>query len=213
MIYILYTSIKEDKHKNLLSSYLSSFSPSFQNKIGRYRRWQDAQLSLLGRVLLSKGMEQFNDSFKESDLVYTDFNKPYLNNSNISFNISHSGEYVICVLTDLGEVGIDIEKINPIEISGFKSQMTRNEWDYVSNAENSQASFFKYWTQKEAIIKAHGKGLSVPLTSFEVQNNKTVIDAEDFFLKKIQINDEYDCHLALKNNLETTEITIQEITF
>ena len=29
------------------------------------------------------------------------------------------------------------------------------------------------------------------------------------------INDikEYDCHLALKNNLETTEITIQEITF
>ncbi|PKV49534.1 4'-phosphopantetheinyl transferase [Aquimarina sp. MAR_2010_214] len=212
MIYILYSSIKEDNHNDLIDRYLPMFSNHFQNRIAKYRRWQDAQLSLLGRVLLKKGMEKVNCSFDESDLKYSDFNKPYFNSCVINFNISHSGEFVVCVLTDIGDVGIDIEKIDSIEINDFKSQMTPNEWEQISTSENTKNSFFKYWTQKEAIIKAHGKGLSIPLKSFEVQNNKTVIDTENFFLKKIKISNDYYCHLALKSSLYA-KITIQEIIF
>ena len=119
MIIIYYTHISEKSHKRLIKEYLSCFSTEFQDKIRRYRRWQDAQLSLLGRVLLAKGVEQMNCTFDESELKYTSFNKPYFVNNGIHFNISHSGEVAICALTHLGDVGIDIEKIEPIKAVSY----------------------------------------------------------------------------------------------
>lgn len=213
MIYILYTSIDKNNHKRLIDDFLPKFPIKFQKKIRRYRRWQDAQLSLLGRVLLGKGMEQVNYVFDESDIKYSSFSKPYIDNSDISFNISHSGNIVICALTNIGDIGIDIEKINPIKISDFKSQMTANEWMLISESKDTKLSFFDYWTQKEAVIKAHGNGLSIPLKSFEIKNNKTTIDSEDFFLKKVFVKDDYSCFLVLKKSLDTVEITINRINF
>ena len=60
---------------------------------------QDAQLSLLGRVLLAKGVEQMNCSFDKSDIKYTPYNKPYFDSIDVRFNISHSGKVVVCALT------------------------------------------------------------------------------------------------------------------
>ena len=213
MIYILYTSINEDNHKDLLDKYLPKFSTEFQKKILRYRRWQDAQLSLLGRVLLVKGLEQMNCSFDMSDLKYTTYNKPYFDNIDVSFNISHSGEVVVCALTYLGAIGIDIEKIEPISISDFKSQMTKNEWESVNNSKDIQRSFYDYWSQKEAVIKTQGKGHLIPLKSFEVKNNKTTIGFEIFFLKKIIISGDYSCHIALKKRIDIIEIKTNKLDF
>ena len=97
MIHVLYTSINEENHKKIIDHYLPDFSAEYQDKIKRYRRWQDAQLSLLGRILLVKGLEQINYGFDESNLNYTSFNKPYLENNAIHFNISHSGFFCFVV--------------------------------------------------------------------------------------------------------------------
>ena len=213
MIHVLYTSINEENHKKIIDHYLPDFSAEYQDKIKRYRRWQDAQLSLLGRILLVKGLEQINYGFDESNLNYTSFNKPYLENNAIHFNISHSGELVVCALTKIGAIGIDIEKINDTKISDFKSQMTVNEWKLINESTNANLSFFQYWTQKEAVIKTQGKGLSIPLKSFEVTKNKTIIESEVYFLKELKINDDYCCHLALKENIDTIEIITEKINF
>lgn len=213
MINILHTSINEANHKSLIANYLPKFSAEFQGKIVRYRRWQDAQLSLLGRVLLIKGMEQRKCRFDESDMKYNAFNKPYFDSNDISFNISHSGRIVVCVLTYMGDIGIDIEKIDPIEVSDFKSQMTNNEWKLISESKNISHSFLNYWTQKEAVIKAHGNGLSIPLKSFEIQNNKTTVDSKNFFLKEVTIMNDYSCHVALNKSIDTIEIKTNKIDF
>jgi 4'-phosphopantetheinyl transferase len=213
LINVLYTSIDEDNHQKLVNKYLLKFSAEFQAKIKLYRRWQDAQLSLLGRVLLAKGMEQVNQVFDESDIKYSSFSKPYLDNSDMNFNISHSGNIVICALTKIGDIGIDIEKRESIKISDFKSQMTNNEWEQVNGSKDIKTAFFKYWTQKEAVIKAHGKGLSVPLKSFEIKNNKATINSKNFFLKKLEIMDDYSCYIASKTNLEVVEVHINKIDY
>jgi len=172
---------------------------NFQKKILKYRRWQDAQLSLLGRILLENGLKILNRELYIRDLLYTSYNKPYFEGENIEFNISHSGNIVICVIVEKFKVGIDIEIKQDIDIESFKSQMTELEWHRIISSDNIKNSFFEYWTQKEAVIKGNGKGLSIPLKSFEIINNQTKIENDHFFLKEICLDANYKCYMALKN--------------
>ncbi len=199
MIQVLYSYISKENHEHMMKGIVPIFSDDFQQKVFSYRRWQDAQLSILGRVLVIKGLKKLNKSFLAENLRYNEYNKPYLAGENIKFNISHSGDIVVCVITENFEIGIDIEILQDIEIEDFKSQMTDNEWKRVLSSQCVKTSFFNYWTQKEAVIKAHGMGLYVPLKSFEILNNQTKIGDDCFFLKEIYLDTKYKCHIALKN--------------
>jgi len=178
--------------------------------VSRFYRWQDAQLSLLGRVLLCEGLKNFDLTYDNLDLDYTKFNKPYFKNSKTKFNISHSGEIVICALTNDVEIGIDIEIMNETNLEDFKSQMTINEWQIIINSEDKTRSFFKYWTEKEAVIKSHGNGLSIPLKSFEVSNDKTEIDNQVFYLKSLPIDENYYCCISSTVDFKSEVIKVLE---
>lgn len=208
MIHIYYSYLSEENHESLLKNDLPKFEPDYQEKIKRYRRWQDAQSSLLGRVLLFKGVEEiYKNNPHDKVMKHTKYNKPYFDNDLIRFNISHSGEMVVCALSDKYEIGIDIEIVRDVEIADFKSHMTENEWSNIIMSGNEKDSFFDYWTQKEAVIKAHGHGLTIPLNSFEVSDNTTKINEENYYLKEMKLDEKYKCYLSLKTNI--TEISIK----
>lgn len=101
------------------------------------------------------------------------FGKPSLvSDADISFNLSHSGDYALIAVARTRKVGIDVERIrhemefeslarrffSPAEVTGLMS---------VPPEQRSMA-FYNGWTRKEAYIKAHGLGLSLPLDSFDV---------------------------------------------
>ena len=202
MIHIYYSHINEVGHNGLLNEYLYDFPIEIQKSILNYRRWQDAQLTILGRLLLKFGLDTHFQSqdFTWDNILTTKFGKPHFKNDNLYFNISHSGEIAICAICDIDAIGIDIEIMNPIEIEDFRTQMTGGEWVKVNNAINSKTEFYKYWTQKEAVIKADGKGLSNSLKSFEIKDNASTINNDFFALKALEINQDYACYLALKVN-------------
>ena len=180
-----------------MKDFLLRFPTDFQKKIAGYRRWQDSQLSLLGRILLYKGAANFNIKSKEPNIEYTKYNKPYWRGEDkVYFNISHSGEIVVCAITNLCDIGIDIELQRDIDIEDFQPQMTEGEWMKISTSFNKIDALYNYWTQKEAVIKGCGRGLSVPLKSFEISQNSTIIDNEKFFLKEIKLDGKYKCHIA-----------------
>ncbi|KAB8151568.1 4'-phosphopantetheinyl transferase superfamily protein [Kordia sp. TARA_039_SRF] len=213
MTYLLYTYASERNHKTLIDRFLPDFPEDFQNNILCYRRWQDAQLTILGRLLLKQGLKNFGEEYDENDIIYTEYGKPKFKNDKIKFNISHSGTIVVSILTDVKEVGIDIEKIHDINVKDFEPQMSHNEIYKIQNAVNVQEAFFSYWTQKEAVIKANGKGLYIPLSAFEIIGNKTKIAGDDFYLKKIEIDEEYKCCVAFKNINFTEKINPKRIRF
>ncbi|QSB25097.1 4'-phosphopantetheinyl transferase superfamily protein [Flavobacterium sp. CLA17] len=202
MIYIYYSYLSGENHESILKNNLLHFSEEYQHKIKRFRRWQDAQLSLLGRILLFKGMKELGLSYpRDKKVHYTRYNKPYFEDHVIQFNISHSGEIVVCAITDATEIGIDIEIITDVAIDDFKIQMTKNEWNKISNSNDQKNAFFEYWTQKEAVIKAHGHGLTIPLQSFEIIDNQTRIQGEKFYLKEIKIDEKYKCTISSKTTM------------
>ena len=202
MTHIVYSYILQKNHNRLLQEFLENFPSDFQEKILKYKNWEDAQLSLLGRLLLKYGLRKINKAYLDKELHYSKYNKPYLLNSEVRFNISHSGDIVVCAITDSNDIGIDIEKIYEINVNDFKSQLTAAEWKQLKSSDNTKNTFFKYWTKKEAVIKANGMGLSLPLNSFDIVNNHTSLNEENFFIKEIELDLDYKCHLAFKNKFD-----------
>lgn len=203
MTQILYAYISEENHNYLVKEYLNTFPADFQKKIQSFRNWQDAQLSLLGRLLLRYGLRRYDFHNQKENMGYTPYDKPFLIDSHIKFNISHAGEVVVCVLSDSNDVGIDVEIVNDINITDFESQMTTEERNHIRQAKNPKSAFFDFWTKKEAVIKANGKGLSIQLQDFQVVDDFTMINDENFFLIEIYFNEKYKCHLAFKNTIDT----------
>jgi len=168
-----------------------------QEATGMYKRWQDKQLYLLGRLLLIKGLEMFNiDLACLNPLRFNEYGKPYLVEK-LDFNLAHSGNYVVCACSSRLKVGIDIEMIRPINFYFFKSIFTETEWINMVNGESPLTKFFSYWTCKESVAKAKGLGLSIPFKKIEVKTRHLVkADKESWFVSKLDIDHNYCASLA-----------------
>mgnify|MGYP000609044486 CR=1 FL=1 len=95
--------------------------------------------------------------------------KPYLKDfPNLHFNFSNSGEWGVIALTRDREIGVDIEKVDSnLDIDEVSQvSLTETERRHLSIVPPSEKSswFFKYWTVKEAVLKALGTGLSLEPT-------------------------------------------------
>ncbi|AXT51929.1 4-phosphopantetheinyl transferase [Aquimarina sp. BL5] len=208
MILILYTEIYKSSHNSILDTYLQSLPLEMQQKAKAYIRWQDQQASILGKLLVKNGFEIFN-SIKDPlmHIEQNSYGRPFVKGE-LDFNISHSGKYVICVFSDMHKVGIDIEEMKPIDYLDFKSQMCDEEWNRLLLSNNKMDEFYKYWTSKEAVIKAIGKGLSIPLKSFIINNNETSMEQDFWFLTPLKIDKTYRCHLALNKKISKEKMII-----
>ena len=213
-IQVLYSYLNKEIHNILLERCLPKFSKAFQQKIKGYYQWTDAQASLLGRLLLFKGAEIYNKQYTEADIDYNNYQKPFFKDQELKFNISHSGELVVCVLSNTLDLGVDVEMIKAIDLESFRSQMTPTEWKKVVVASNKLEAFYDYWTAKEAVIKAHGVGLSLPLKSFEILEAKANVAGTLYYTKEIFLNQKYKTYIAtsLLSPIDV-EIELKKIVF
>lgn len=199
---VLYTEILQKKHRILMDKYSNVFSPDIYDRIIKFRKWEDAQRSLCGWILLLKGLEIYKlPSRLIGNIPSNIYGKPYIQKNPLYFNISHSGEIVVCALSKDVELGIDIELMNEISLDDFKENMLVSEWDKINKSEDRLQAFYDYWTQKEAVMKAHGTGLNMSLKSFEIVNNMTFVNDETYYVTKLDIRKEYSCNLASKTEL------------
>lgn len=96
--------------------------------------------------------------------------KPYLPNCEWQFNISHSGDAVLCGIHN-GAIGVDIEKARPYNDRVAKRICSPAEYAYISK---DPSRFLEIWTRKEAYAKLIGKGLSISLRTIEVASDTTL---------------------------------------
>lgn len=106
--------------------------------------------------------------------------KPYLINSPLYFNVSHSGNFAALAVTTLGEIGIDIETIRPRNFLAIAERYYHadelKQLLATPEAEREEL-FFKLWTLKEAFFKATGGGISSGLDKAVFSFRNTTVNA------------------------------------
>lgn len=212
MTKIYYTRFQKQFSKAQYNTYLNLLPQDLQSRAHRYFRWQDAQAFLLGKSLLLRGLIDagLEGSLLLQQLKYTEYNRPYLSEK-IDFNISHSGEYVVCAISDQCRVGLDIEKVEPRDLASFRSQMTDEEWEMVTTAADPQQAFLHYWTKKEAAIKAHGQGLSLGLKEVVIGDGEMNLEGKAWPLYEVEIASGYVCHLVTDEKINTADVPIKKV--
>lgn len=100
---------------------------------------------------------------------YNAYGKPSLD-QDIHFNLSHSGGLACLAMCKDLPLGVDIEAYRAVETGVAERFFSTAEFNSLSALPKDRWNdgFFRCWTRKEAIVKACGPGLSMPLDSFDV---------------------------------------------
>lgn len=84
--------------------------------------------------------------------------------TNLQFNLSHTGGLALAAFGRGSELGVDVERIRPIkELDRLaREYFTDNERMYLDTAgpDGRTECFFRLWTRKEACLKAMGAGIA-----------------------------------------------------
>ena len=117
----------------------------------------------IGRELLRRGLSKLYGICAEnmdSMLCEGEFGKPYLRERpDISFNISHCREAVVCVLSDR-PVGVDVESMRGYRESLVRYTMNDAEISEIEQSACPEIEFIRLWTRKEAVMKCYGSGIT-----------------------------------------------------
>ncbi len=207
-IKICYCTFEPDEMTQYFDRLLMTVTKSAKDRVLRYRQPKDRHLVLLGRLLLLKMLSFLTPPVFIEDLEVDRFGRPFLADRGIDFNISHSGCLAVCAFSWQGRIGIDIEHKREINLKGFKRHMTDAQWDDISNSADSIDRFFYYWTLKEAVLKADGRGLRVPLSLITTDADRALLEGKVWHVKELHIDHNYTCYVASESPIR--EVYIQQ---
>mgnify|MGYP001603000877 FL=1 len=177
-----------------------------QRQVMRFVRWQDRHANLLGKTLLRECLMKHGyppDCLKK--ISYTEYNRPFIDGT-VDFNISHSGNYVVCAINTAGRVGVDVDRMKPLHIEEFKDCMTSEEWRAIQEAPGHLEKFYELWTLKESVIKGDGRGLSLPLPDVCVEGEIARVGNVCWYAQKINLDTHYSCHISANHEISSLHL-------
>lgn len=98
-------------------------------------------------------------------------------------NWSHSGDSLLIALTARGRVGVDLERLRPRPraLAVSDRYFTAPETAWLNVQPDPDHAFLRLWCLKEAVLKAHGHGLSFGLhrLRFEERDGRLLLVDSD----------------------------------
>ena len=166
-----------DADDAIVAALRGLLAPHERERADRFHFPKDRRHFTVARGLLRTLLARYTG--RPAELISFDYNKygrPALAvgepAEDLRFNVSHSKGLALYAFARGREVGVDVEFLrgefageeiavrffSPAEVAALRA---------LPAAERTRA-FFACWTRKEAYIKAHGLGLSLPLDGFDV---------------------------------------------
>jgi 4'-phosphopantetheinyl transferase len=152
-------------------------APAERARASRFRSEVDRASFMQRRAALRRILAGYL-GVEPQDVAFAvnEFGKPSIvaqqASAGLSFNASHSGTVALIAVARLGRIGVDVERLRPfVDAESIATRFfAAGETAALAalRPRDRVEGFFNAWTRKEAVVKALGGGLSIPLDSFEV---------------------------------------------
>jgi 4'-phosphopantetheinyl transferase len=145
------------------------------DRIGRFRRPADRARYLaahaLTRLVLADAVGRAPDAlvFDRTCRCGQQHGKPVLPGGP-AFSFTHAGDMIGLAVHDGGPVGLDVEQARTMsDLPGMARHIASPA--ELGAAPLTADAFFRTWTRKEALLKATGEGLSVPMSAITLDDD------------------------------------------
>lgn len=158
-------------------SWCSLLTPEELSRAARYRQEEDRRAFIAGRGTVRQHIAALAGLAPKAVELYTGpTGKPFAKGleREVQFNISHSGSLLAIAFSTTGvPVGVDIEQVRPhFDYTGIlKHYFTKAECAEIC----SPIDFFRFWTMKEAFLKATGTALMDGLAQLDFSSSQTAV--------------------------------------
>ncbi|MCX6246699.1 MAG: 4'-phosphopantetheinyl transferase superfamily protein [Bacteroidetes bacterium] len=173
MTEVVYTRIDAEMPLPEMPGHLNGLSSEKLERYHSLHRQDDRKRMLAGDLVLRTTLaKKLRCDPSSVTFLSQRHGKPILAGiKGIHFNLSHSGNYAVAVISS-SEAGIDIEEIRTLKEPGKIAEvfMSEKEFACYSNLpeELRQKWFYRIWTAKESYIKQTGNGIFEGLKSVTI---------------------------------------------
>lgn len=153
--------------------YWSFLSTAEKTKSARFKRTDLQKKYIATRAILRKVLSGYLSVQPQQLLIkIAAYGKPFISNpinseSNLYFNLSHQGNKLVIVVSNINEVGIDIEQCRPRKnMTGLVAKyfVSQEAQFWFATPKTQQTNMlYRFWVRKEAFVKAVGRGLALGL--------------------------------------------------
>ncbi len=149
-------------------------SPEEWRQADRFKRPELRQQFIEIRSRVRQHLSHYVDCSPERlKILRTPAGKPYLADyPEVFFNLSHCQKNWVLVITTGSRIGVDIERVR--ERKGMEGLVKRcfssreqQTWNHLPETERLE-QFYRYWTAKEAFVKAVGQGIVLGLKNVQI---------------------------------------------
>lgn len=153
--------------------FLLKFSPpEKQQRILRQRIKQNAVSMAVGGALARYMLWKKFGITPDAKIAYGEFGKPYLPDyPDAHFNISHSGQFVVCAVYDR-PIGVDVQEIIPYRPDIAAKICSNTELAQIEASTDQSTEFTRIWTRKEATAKVKGLGIWAAVSSIAIPSSE-----------------------------------------
>lgn len=161
----------EWRHEAALRAYaLKHTLPDEHARAERFTRPEDSLRNLIGRAMLRRVAVHYGGMDPAQIIRSNTWGKPDLVGCSVGCNISHAGNQVWVALSHFPQVGVDIELAGAAqEFKDIAAGFHPDEIAALRKTPDSKIAIMRCWSRKEAVSKATGMGVSLPLRAYAVE--------------------------------------------
>lgn len=172
-------------HRDRISSYRTLLDPVELERAARFRFEVDRERFIIAHGLLRTLLgDRLGASPDELRFGRGPYGKPFIEGSDLSFNLSDTKDALVIAIGRNGQIGVDVETMarNVDHRSVSEHYFTLEEVELISASSDRKRRFLEFWTRKEAVLKASGVGIMEDLRVLQVHapENRMTIGHEAF---------------------------------
>ncbi len=187
-----------------------------KNKASTYTQLDLRQKYINTRGILRLILAPYLDCDPQQISIVTgEYGKPFVPEQlakSVQFNVSHTGNKLVIVVSNCSEVGVDIEQCKNRKsllelVEKCFSDKEANYWNTLPE-EQKVDLFYRFWVRKEAFVKAVGRGIGLGLNQCSInperQDRFTNVPqdygfASDWKIVDVPLDNVNACAIVTKN--------------